>query len=258
MVELNQRDYIRSLEKGLALIKAFGQSNPTLTLSVAARRTGMTRAAARRFLLTLTHLGYLGTDKKSFWLTPKVLELGERYLTSQPWWNAAQTVIEEATQKMGESCSLCILDGDEIVYICRVAVSRFISTNLSIGSRISAFPTALGRVLLAQLPEDELRRVFAGAKLKKHTPHTVVDKGKLSQIIEQVRAEAYCLVDQELELGLSALAVPVCRSKEGLAALGVSVHPGRVSRKEMISRLLPILKESADRIGIGMTQVDAP
>jgi IclR family pca regulon transcriptional regulator len=143
--KLDQGDYIRSLENGLAIVKAFGQDDPTLTLSEAAAKTGMTRAAARRFLLTLTHLGYLEVDGKSFRLRPKILELGERYLTSQPWWNVAQPLIEEAVRKMGESCSLCILDGAEIVYVCRVAVNRLISTNISIGSRLPAYPTALGR-----------------------------------------------------------------------------------------------------------------
>lgn len=257
MTELNHRDFIQSLDKGFAIIKAFDQNDPVLTLSLAARKTGMTRAAARRFLLTLVHLGYLATDKKTFRLTPKVLELGERYLTSQPWWSVAETVIEEAARKMGESCSLCILDDNEIVYIGRVVVTRFISTNLSIGSRLSAFPTALGRVLLGQLPGDELKKILSAAKLKKLTPNTVIDKKKLLQIIEQTRDDGFCLVEQELEFGLSALAVPVRSSKEGYTALGVSVHADRVPKKEMISRLLPILKESADRIGAGMVKVHA-
>lgn len=255
MSELNQRDYIQSLEKGFALINAFGPNDPTLTLSLAARKTGMTRAAARRFLLTLTRLGYLGTDKKSFWLTPKVLELGERYLSSQPWWSVAQTVVEDAARKMGESCSLCTLDGDEIVYICRVAVSRLISSNVSIGSRISAFPTALGRVLLAQMPHEDLRRLLARAKLKSHTVNTVVDKKRFLQLIEQTRVSGFCLVEQELDVGLSALAVPVHPSKVGLAALGVSVNSGRVSKKELVSRMLPVLRESAERISLRMTRV---
>jgi IclR family transcriptional regulator, pca regulon regulatory protein len=254
-IELEHRDYIQSLEKGLAIIKAFGPNDPSLTLSDAAKKTGMTRAAARRFLLTLTHLGYLGTDRKSFWLTPKVLELGERYLTSQPWWSVAQPIIEEAARKMGESCSLCTLDAEEIVYICRVAVSRLISTNLSIGSRISVFPTALGRVLLAQMPDDELKAFMTTATLRRHTVNTIVDKKKFLQIIEQARTEGFCLVEQELELGLAGIAVPVSRSKETFAALGASVHSGRVARKEMISRLLPILKESAYRISLGVKQI---
>jgi IclR family pca regulon transcriptional regulator len=256
--KLEHGDYIQSLAKGLSIIKAFGQNDPTLTLSEAAKKTGMTRAAARRFLLTWTHLGYLGTDKKSFWLKPKVLELGERYLTSQPWWSVAQPLIEEAARKMGESCSLCILDGSEIVYICRVAVSRLISTNISIGSRLPAYTTALGRVLLAQAPDEDVKAILTSATLQKYTPNTVVDKRKLLQIIKQVRTDGFCLIDQELDLGLIGLAVPVCRSTEGFAALGVSVHAGRVSAKEMISRLLPILKETADRITLGMKRVSAP
>jgi IclR family transcriptional regulator, pca regulon regulatory protein len=256
--KLEQGDYIQSLEKGLAIIRAFGQDDPTLTLSEAAEKTGMTRAAARRFLLTLTHLGYLEIDGKSFRLRPKILELGERYLTSQPWWNVAQPLIEEAVRKMGESCSLCILDGAEIVYVCRVAVSRLISTNISIGSRLPAYPTALGRVLLAQRPESEIKELLAEAHLEKYTKNTVTDKRKLLQIIKQTQSDGFCLIDQELDVGLVGLAVPVCRGREGFAALGVSVHAGRVSTKEMMSRLLPILKETANRIGLGMTRASAP
>lgn len=249
-IKIEQRDYIQSLDKGLAIVRAFGPDTPTLTLSEAATVTGMTKAAARRFLLTLTHLGYLGSDKKKYWLRPKILELGERYLTSQPWWSAAQPVIEDAARKMGESCSLCILDGTEIVYVCRVAVSRFLSTNISIGSRLPAYATALGRILLAQIPPDELPKAVSKISLKKLTAKTITDKKKFMQVVNKARDDGYALVDQELEVGLTGLAVPILSSSEAFAALGVSVHPERVPKKEMLDRLLPILKESARRINM--------
>ena len=156
---------------------------------------------------------------------------------------------------MGESCSLCILDGIEIVYVCRVAVSRLISTNLSIGSKLPACPTALGRVLLAQKSEQDLKSLLANITLQKYTRNTVVDKRKFLRIIKQTRADGFCLIDQELEAGLLGLAVPVCRGAEGFAAIGVSVHAGRVSARELTSRLLPILKETANAINLGMTRL---
>src|SRR3954469_16536154 len=144
-----QRDYVQSLERGLAIIKAFGPDHATLTLGEAAAMTGLNRAAARRFLLTLVKLGYVGTDKKTFWLRSRILELGYSYLSSQPWWQVAQPVLEEAARATQETCNIAILSDAEIVYVSRVAAKRIISTNLSVGSRLPAHVTALGRVLLA-------------------------------------------------------------------------------------------------------------
>ena len=254
-IELEHRDYVLSIEKGMAILRAFGPQHPKLTLAEAARLTGMTRAAARRFLLTLAQLGYLGTDKKTFWLKPKILELGERYLSSQPWWNVAQPVIEEAARRMAESCSLCILDGADIVYVCRVAVNRLISTNLALGSRLPAYPTALGRVLLAQLSPQQLEDALEKTNFQKFTSSTVVQKRKLLQIIQQVRADGHCLVDQELEMGLVGLAVPVRNNGGEYAALGVSVHAGRVSTSAILTKFLPVLRDSAERITRGVKQI---
>ena len=251
--QIEPRDFVQSLERGLAIIGVFGPDKSALTLSDVARDTGLTRAAARRFLLTLCHLGYVGTDKKLFWLKPKVLELGQRYLAAQPWWQVAQPIVEEAARRTGESCSLCILDGNDIVYVCRVAVNRLIAINLSIGSRLPAYPTAIGRVLLTGLPGSQLDDMLDGIALQEFTAQTIVDRKKLKRAVEKARNDGYCVVNQELEVGLIGLAVPV--NTDGVfAALGVSVHSARVSAKEVVAKFLPTLRDSADRIVAGIKQ----
>jgi IclR family transcriptional regulator, pca regulon regulatory protein len=248
---IERRDFVQSLDRGIAIIRAFGPERSSMTLSEVAQATGLTRAAARRFLLTLAKLGYVGTDRKEFWLKPRILELGQRYLAAQPWWQVAQPIVEDAARRMAESCSLCILDGPDIVYVCRVAVQRLIATNLSIGSRLPTYPTALGRVLLSQLPAEQLHDLIRSLSLQPFTPHTVTEPKKLQSRIDKARAEGYCLVNQELEVGLIGLAVPI-RNAGVVAALGVSVHSARVSAKETVSRYLPVLRESANRISEGV------
>jgi IclR family transcriptional regulator, pca regulon regulatory protein len=250
------RDYVQSLERGLAVIKAFGPEQSTLTLAEAAAKTGLTRAATRRFLLTLAKLGYVGTDKKTFWLRSRVLELGYSYISSQPWWQVAQPILEEAARGTQETCNIAILSGTEIVYVARVIARRIISTNLSVGSRLPAHVTALGRVLLAGLPNDELKDVIKQISLAKLTGHTIDDKRKLHAVIEQVRKDGFAIVDQELELGLLALAVPI-KAPSGvvLAALGVSVSAGRISTEHLVKRVLPVLSRSSTHIAEGLSEL---
>ena len=253
---IEQRNFVQSIERGFAIIQAFGAGRTTLTISEAAQITGLTRAAARRFLLTLAHLGYVGTDGKFFWLKPRVLELGHCYLTAQPWWRIAQPVVEDAARQTGESCSLCVLDGDEIVYVCRVAVHRIVSTNVSIGSRLPAYTTALGRVLLGQLPARELEQSISDAAIQKYTTQTTTNRKRLKKIIEQTNHDGYSLVNQELETGLIGLAVPITAPHGVSAALGVSVHAARVPAEEALLRYLHILKKSAEQILAGMQWPD--
>ncbi len=206
--EIEPRDYVQSLERGLAVIKAFGPECTTLTLGEAAAKTGLTRAAARRFLLTLAKLGYVGTDEDVL-APPAILELGYSYLSSQPWWQVAQPVLEDAARQTQETCNIAILSDAEIVYVARVIAKRIISTNLSVGSRLPAHVTALGRVLLAGLAPAELKELVKRVKLTKFTSRTIDDKRKLEAVLAQVRENGYAIVDQELELGLLALAVPI-------------------------------------------------
>jgi IclR family pca regulon transcriptional regulator len=235
-------------------MQAFTPEKSTLTLSEVAERTNLTRAAARRFLLTLAHLGYVGTDRKTFWLKPKVLELGQRYLGTQVSWQVAQPIVERTARSLGESCSLCILDGSDIVYLCRVAISRLVSVNLSIGSRIPAYATGLGMVLLSGKAPTDLQFFLDTLVLKPFTQHTVADKQKLKARIDRARTDGYSMVDQELEIGLLGFAVPVMGPSSVVAALGISVHSGRVARKDLLQRFLPVLRESAALIETGIQE----
>ena len=249
------RDFVQSVERGLAILQTFDVDNPVMSLSEAAVRTGMTRAAARRFLLTLVQLQFVGTDGKRFWLRPTVLDLGYRYLSGQPWWHIAQPIIEEIARATKESCSVCVLDGSDSVYVCRAAVSRIVSTNLTIGSRLPAYCTALGRALLSRLPDADIRTRLNGSQIEKKTPLTVTSKRKLLEAIGGVRSSGYSLLDQELDMGLRALAVPLAISSETVvAAVGVSVQANRVSADDLLKRFLPVLLEGSRQISAGVLE----
>jgi IclR family transcriptional regulator, pca regulon regulatory protein len=252
---MEERDFVQSLERGLAVLKAFDVDNPAMTLSEAAARTGMTRAAARRFLLTLVHLQFVATDGKRFWLRPTVLDLGYRYLAGQPWWHIAQPMVEEMARNTHESCSVCVLDGPDVVYVCRAAVSRIVAANIVIGSRLPAYSTALGRALLSRLPDDEIKARLDESRIESSTPATVTSKPRLLELIREVRTRGYCLLDQELDLDLRALAIPLALPSETvLAAVGMSVQATRVSADDLVKRYLPVLTEGARRIRDGVIE----
>jgi IclR family pca regulon transcriptional regulator len=249
------RDFVKSVERGLAILQTFDVDNPVMSLSKAAARTGMTRAAARRFLLTLVQLQFVGTDGKLFWLRPTVLDIGYRYLAGQPWWHIAQPIVEEIARSTNESCSVCVLDGRDSVYVCRAAVSRIVSANLTIGSRLPAYCTALGRALLSALSDVEIRARLNESRIEKHTPLTVTSKSKLLEVIGKVRTSGFCLLDQELDMGLRALAVPLEISSETVyAAVGISVQANRVSADELLKRFLPVLLDGARQISAGVLE----
>jgi IclR family pca regulon transcriptional regulator len=249
----DEREYVQSLERGLKVIQVFGRDRPMMNLTEVAKATGMTRASARRFLLTLERLGHVGSDGKMFWLRARVLDLGFSYLSSMPWWHVAQPFMEEVSRETGESCSASVLEGAEVVYVARIAASRILTTNLTIGTRFPAFPSAMGRVLLAELPEDELQSLLAKAKLKKLTRYTITDPKALKKILQDVRRQGYCVNDQELEIGLRAIAVPI-RDRTGkvLAAVNVSGHAGQRKVAEMVKNYLPPLKAAAEKITAGL------
>lgn len=241
--------YVQSFARGLEVLRSFGERTPAQTLSEAAERAGLTRAGARRILLTLQTLGYVEQDGRLFRLTPKVMELGFAYLASQPWWHLAQPLMEELTQTLHESTSAAVLDGDEIVYVLRVPVQKIMSINLGVGSRLPAASTSMGRVLLAHLPEDERERRVAATQLAALTPRTTTDPEKLLRLLAQVRRQGFALVNEELELGLMSLAVPI-RDRAGrvVAAVNVSSRPQRQSAAEMQRRCLPALQSVAERV----------
>ena len=252
-------DYMLSLARGLSVIRAFGQGQPSLSIADVARLTGLSRAAARRCLYTLSVLGYAAQVDGRYELTPRILSLGSAYLGSSLVARVAQPVLERVSEKLRESSSLAVLDDQDIVYVARAATHRILSIGLSVGSRLPAAATSMGRVLIAFADEAERARYLGRAKLVRHTPHTIVDKTKLRAEFDRVRAAGYAMVDQELEIGLRSLAVPV-RRQDGVvvAAINVGVHAGRVDAKVLIRDYLPVLQRAADEIGLAIGHALAP
>lgn len=242
-------EFVQSLARGLDVIQAFGADRPALTISDVAARTGLTRAVARRFLLTLVELGHAQAEGKYFRLRAQVLSLGYAYLSSLPWWQVAQPHLEAAAADLHESCSVAVLDGADIVYVARVPATRIMTINLGIGTRLPAHATSLGRVLLAALSAGELRRYFATTELIAFTKRTVTDEAELRRLLIEVDALGYSLVDQELESGLRSLAVPL-RDRAGqiVAAINVGTHAARSPKSEMIKHSLPVLQAAAAAI----------
>jgi IclR family pca regulon transcriptional regulator len=248
-----EREFVASLARGLAVVRAFSRDAREMTLSEVAQKTGLTRAAARRFLLTLEALGYVASDARRFRLTPKVLDLGFSYLSSMDLWDVAMPYMEEVSATIHESCSASVLEGCDIVYVARVPTKRIMSVALSIGARLPAIATSMGRVLLAQLDDAALQQHLSSCPVRSHTEHTVTDPAALQGILRAVRQQGWCLVDQELEEGLIAIAVPV-RNKRGrvLAAMNVSTHASRKTAGEVVKSYLPILDQAARRIGLAL------
>jgi IclR family pca regulon transcriptional regulator len=251
-------DYVRSLERGLAVLRAFGPGRSGLTLSDVSRITGLTRAAARRFLLTLVELGYVTTDERRFSLSPRVLELGYGYLSGLGLTDVATPHLEELVAALRESSSIAVLDGDDIVYVVRVPTKRIMTVTITLGTRFPAYCTSMGRVLLAALSPERFGDYLARAKLEPLTPRTVTDKDRLAAIVAETRARGYALVDQELEDGLRSVAVPIVdRRGATLAAVNVSAHASRVSLEELRTRHLSCLRLAAERINADLTRVEA-
>lgn len=216
--------FVQSLARGLEVIRAFDAAHPELSLSDVARRTGLTRATARRFLLTLVELGYVRTDGRLFRLTPQVLHLGFAYLSSLGLTDLAQPHLEALSAAVGESTSASVLDGAEIVYVARVAARRLMMVGISVGTRFPAYATSMGRVLLAAAPAAVLDDVLAARPLTALTARTITDRGALLEEIDRVRAQGWAVVDQELEAGLRSVAAPVHgASGEVVAAINVSM-----------------------------------
>ena len=241
--------YVQSFARGLEVLRSFGAGVPAQTLSEAAERVGLTRAGARRILLTLQTLGYVEQDGRQFRLTPKVMELGFAYLSAQPWWHLAQPLMEELTQQLQQSTSAAVLDGDEIVYVLRVPMQKIMSINLGVGSRLPAHATSMGRVLLAGLAEEQREARVAAMALQPLTPRTITDPEKLLRTLSQVRRQGFALVNEELELGLMSLAVPIKdRAGRAVAAINVSSPARRQSAAELQKLALPALQSVAERI----------
>lgn len=244
-------NFMTSLARGLAVITAFSQQRRSQTIAQLSQATGLPRAAVRRCLYTLARLGYVGANERSFSLRPKILTLGHAYLASTPLAVSAQQYLDQVNAAVRESCSLAILDEDEIMYVARsTATTRIMSIDLKPGSRLPAYCSSIGRVLLAQLAPEELKAYFARTRLRAHTDRTIISREKLLQVLEAVRRQGYAMVDQELELGLRSIAVPVCDSRgRALAAMNVGVHAARVSVRELETHVLRHLRAAAGELG---------
>jgi IclR family pca regulon transcriptional regulator len=247
--EPRNSDFVQSLERGLAVIRAFDGDNRELGLSEVARATGLTRAAARRFLLTLVKLGYVKVADGRFSLRPRVLELGYAYLSSLTLPEVAQPHMEALVTEVNESSSISVLDELDVVYVVRVPTRRIMSITLAVGARLPAYATSMGRVLLAALPDDELRARLARVKLQRLTRRTVTSQTALRRILGTVRRQGYAAVDQELEDGLRSLAVPLHDASGAVvAALNISVHASRANMAALRREFLPAARATATAI----------
>lgn len=240
--------FVQSLERGLLVIRALDAPEPQ-ALSEVARATGLSRAAARRFLLTLEQLGYVRQARGRFALTPRVLELGYAYLSSLTLPEVAQPHLERLVEQVHESSSVSVLDGDDVVYVARVPTRRIMSVTISVGTRFPAYATSMGRVLLSGVPDEQLDATLSRADLRKLTARTITSVDVLRAAIQQARRQGYAIVDEELEIGLRSIAVPI-RDAAGavVAAVNLSAQASRSTVADLKRRLLPPLRETAAAI----------
>ncbi len=243
---LTDPSFMTSLARGLAVVRAFSDQRRSLTIAQISHKTGIPRAAVRRCLHTLRQLGYADSEANNFSLTPKILTLGYSYLSSTPLAISAQPCLKEISRTLHESSSLAVLDGNDVLYIARAATSRIMSIALNAGSRLPAYCTSLGRVMLAHLPEEELQAYLARVELKAFTERTVVSVKRLREILAGIRQTGFAIVEEELEAGLRSIAVPV-RGASGrvVAALNVGAQATRVTHQQMEEEFLPVLLRGA-------------
>ena len=247
---INKRDYVNSLVRGLKIMRAFTRTRPSMTLSDISRATGLPRAAVRRFMLTLVGEGYAQTDGKYFNLKPKVLELGYAALSSLSFVEVAQPIMARLAFKLEESVFAAMLDDEDVVYVgSAVSPERRVRISVAVGSRAPAHAVSTGRVLLAALNEDQCEEYLAKAALTRFTPNTVTSRTRLRKLIKDAGAQGWSIVDQELEIGLRSISVPI-RQRNGdvVAALNVACPSSRMTREDMHARVLPELQAASQSI----------
>lgn len=244
-------NFMTSLARGLAVIRGFSREKRHMTIAQLSQKTGIPRAAVRRCLYTLARLGYVASeDGRNFALRPKLLGLGHAYLSSTPLVVTAQPFLDRVSDAVNESCSLAILDGDEILYLARSVTSRIMSVTLNIGSRLPAYCTSIGYVLLAHLPEPDLDAYLARVEFRPFTERTITSSGKLREVLKATRQAGYAIADQEMELGIRSIAVPVSdTSGKAVAGINVIVQAARVSVRQMKTQYLPQLEGAARELG---------
>ena len=246
----SKRDYVNSLARGLEVIRAFTRAKPRMTLSELAHETGMTRATVRRFLLTLVREEYAETDGKYFSLAPKILELGHAVLSSMTFLDVVQPVMVQLARSLNESCFASVLEGEDVVYVANAAPpDRIVNISVSVGSRAPAHSVSSGRVLVAALPDDAQARWLKEATLEKLTENTVTSRSALRKLLDETRRQGYSIVDQELEVGLRSISVPITNGNgEVLAALNVACPSSRITPEEMRGEVLEQLQAATTRI----------
>lgn len=246
-MKLARRDFVASLESGLAVIEAFDARHPKLTLTDVAARTGMTRASARRYLLTLAKLGYADYDGKFFSLDLRVLRLGYGLLSAAPLPRKAQPVLDALTLEVEESASVAVLDETAVVFMARAQSRRVFAATAGVGTRLPAYCLSTGRVLLAQRSDVEVRMLLGHTELKAHTPSTLTDVEEIIEAVRLVRTQGYAISDEEYERGLRSIAVPVPDASGRVdVAMTLSMHASQVSMADVLQRLLPALQRSAE------------
>lgn len=252
----NRREAMGGLAKGIAVLRAFGRDHAALSLSEIARRAGMPPATARRCLLTLEQLGYVMRNGREFLLRPKVLELGAAYLESMNIEQLTRNHLEELARSTADSAALCVLDGNEVVYVARTSVRTLLRLEAHVGSRFPAHATSTGRVLLAGVGDERLQRYFQSARLEALTERTVTDPRRLRTMIEEARRAGYCAVEDELAYGVIAVAVPVLDQRgRVVAALNSSSHTRRTTRTKLVRERLPMLQQVSRQISADLAAV---
>ena len=242
-------EFVTALARGLNVLTAFGRSPRRMTLSQVAEATDLSRGTARRFLLTLQELNFVGSDGKLYWLTPKVLQFSNAYLSTFGLSEAGRTAIRSLTEKIGESSSMAVLDGHDVVYVARVETRRIFSSGLEVGSRLPAFCSSLGRVLLSGLSDEELDHWLAEETFAPQSPRTITDRAKVRQKVLEARRLQYALIDSEMEVGVRSIAVPICdRAGDTIAALNIGTTAARASLDHMRKVFLPALREAAREV----------
>jgi IclR family pca regulon transcriptional regulator len=240
---MRETDFIGGFAKGLRVIEAFGEAKPRLTITDVSNDTGLDRATARRCLLTLAELGYAAYDGKFFELTPKILRLGHAYLSATPLPRIVQPYLDQLSENVGQSASVSVLDGAEIVYVARAAQKRVMSINLMPGSRLPAYCASMGRVLLAALPEAEARAIVEASDRRANTPFTKTEPNALMKELSRVRRQGHALIDQELEIGLRSIAVPLENARgRVVAALNIGAPAAHAAAEDMVARYLPEMR----------------
>lgn len=247
------KEFMATLAKGLAVLGTFDKQRPAMTLSQAAKANGLSRATARRILRTLAELGYVAQNGREFSLSSGILKLGFAYLATQNWIEQATPLMRQLSEQFHESCSAAILEGTEIVYVARIPARRIMSVTLAVGTRLPAFHTSLGRIQLGFLDNAEIWRRLISLRIEAYTPSTITDVQALYERVKEDHEQGFSIVDEELERGLRSIAVPVVdRTGQMVAGLNVSTHSTRTTRNEMRERFLPSLRSVAEQISLSV------